>query len=360
MVEWERPVGDRVEEALAYDAATETLYVGTRSGFVLAVDGTSGENRWFHDAVGEVSSAPTFDDTRVYVGFREPGGSVALDKAAGRLLWRTVAVGWVARDPVVRQNTVLFVSDNSLLALSPRTGERLAKYDLSIPRNVELSNLSPWGEGLVASYLGDTDSGLVLVPRIRSTQSESRSLGHEAAELYVTRDESIVVHGTARTGDGTILTVLEAPPESGGVRESTGADDASGISELFQAGTRLLGLAEGSVLMSTVPPAVSAFKPTSPAELERQWRTRRYYAGLEAEAWSPSGLQAPGSVAVTGSGLEGVVGYAPVSGEILYHFELEEGAVVRGIAAGPERLYLLISTATGGQARLVALVTPGR
>jgi hypothetical protein len=269
-------------------------------------------------------------------------------------------VGWVARDPLVRDNIVLFVSDNSLLALSPRTGERLAKYDLSIPRNAELSNLSPWGEGLVASYLSDTESGLVLVPRIRSTRSESRSLGHEAGELDVTRDERIVVHGRARTGNGTILTVLEVTPESIGVRESTGADDVTDISELFQAGSRLLGLAQGSVLMSTVPPAVSAFTPTSPAGLEQQWRTRRYYAGREVKAWAPSNLQAPGSVAVTGSGLEGVVGYEPTSGEILYHFELEEGALVRGIAAGPERLYLLISTATGGQARLVALVTPGR
>ncbi len=360
VVEWERPVGDSVGEALAYDAATETLYVGTRTGYVLAVEGATGKNRWVHNAVGEVSSAPAFDDNRVYVGFREPGGAVALDKETGRLLWRTVAVGWVARDPVVMRNIVLFVSDNLLLALSPRTGERLARYDLSVPRSAELNNLAPLGEGVVASYSSDEEAGVVVVPRIRNTSTLSYALEHEVADLTVMPHGGVVVHGPEHAGEGTVLTVLEAPQGAAGVAESGKSDRADTVSKPFHEGSRLLGFADGNLLMTTAPSAVTAFTATPSEGLTRHWQTRRHNAGVEAEAWAPSGLPVSGSAAVTGRGLEGVVGYEPTSGEILYHFEIEEGAVIRGIAAGAERLYLLISTATGGQARLVALATAGR
>ncbi len=358
-MEWERPVGDSVEEALAYEAATETLYVGTRSGLVLAVDAATGENRWLHDAVGEVSSAPAFDDSRVYVGFREPGGAVALDKATGRLLWRTVAVGWVARDPVVSHNTVLFVSDANLLALSPRTGERLATYELSVPDGAELNNLNLWGDGLIASYLGRAGAGVVIVPRVRNTRSVSYSLDHEVVDLRITADEGVLVHGPAGTGDGTVLTVVE------GVEQPERSDDAPVVVDRFRSGSRLLGVVHERLLMSTVPPAVTSFSSVSPEGLTEVWRTLRYHPGERAQRWAPSGLrpaglQVSGSVAVSGRGVEGIVGYDPATGEILYHFELEEGVVVRGFAAGPERLYLLLSTATGGRATLVALSTPGR
>jgi hypothetical protein len=346
---WQFDVRDRVDGALSFDAATQTLFLGTESGIVMAVDARRGTLRWAHDAVGEVTSAPAFDGSQVYVGFREPGGAVALDKGSGRQAWRTVAVGWVARDPVVQSGGVFFVSASELLVLRPQTGERAASYRLDIPRTSTLSNLFATAEGVAAAYNSAQESGAVVVPDVHRAASTAFPLAHHVDLIVPRLPGSLLVQGPAIDGGGDVLTEIELSGGNGGRALQ------------LHAGSRLLGAVEERVLVSTVPPAIVSLDPDS---FETSWATRRYhpasraYPGPERSVTSngtPGNAPLPPSLFATGRGQEGVVGYQPDSGEIRYHYAIDEELIVRGAARSAERIFILVSSSGGGRASLVAL-----
>jgi hypothetical protein len=346
---WQLEVRDRVGATLSFDSLSETLFLGTESGVVIAVAAAGGTVRWAHDAVGEVTSAPAFDGKQVYVGFREPGGSVALEKQSGRQAWRTVAVGWVARDPVVQAGGVFFVSASELLVLRPQTGERAATYRLSIPASSSLRDLFATETGVAAGYNGAQGSGVVHVPDVRRAASTTVPLKHRADRLVPLPPASVLVHGANDSGGGDVLTSIDLG--AGEVRRAVALHRDS----------RLLGSVDEHVLISSVPPRMLALNADTFATV---WATRRYHPAVEAlrgperrvsRAGLPKGDPAPPSIAVTGRAEEGVVGYDPGTGEIRYHFAVDADLMVRGAARDDDRIFILVTNSQGGRASLMAL-----
>lgn len=351
---WELDIPEPITAPFAHDREAGRIYLGTRGGTVLAVESESGTLVWLHDAVGEVSSAPAFDDERVYVGFREPGGAVGLDTSSGRQDWRSVAVGWVARDPVFLDGAVLFISDYDLLALSPETGERYYRYELPLPLNTELTSLRRSGGSLIGSFVlpaGD-GGGLLLLRRIRSGRIERLNLGFSPDRLASAAADELYLAGPAFGATEAVLGVVDL--DSWELRESLH----------LQEGSRLLGALpprgdmSGGVALGTVPPGMLLLD-RSPGDsgLSRRWYSRRIHPGETALAWSPSGLEGGSGLVVSGRGVEGLVVYDSVSGDPLFHFPLEPELSVRFLSVGPERVYLLVSSAGGTRGRLIALAT---
>jgi hypothetical protein len=348
-VVWRFNLRDRVDRAMSYDRGANTLFVGTRAGVVLSIAGDNGSLRWGHDAVGEVSSAPRFDEGRVYVGFREPGGAVALDRRGGRQLWRTVAVGWVARDPVVTEDRVFFLSAGRLLSITTATGERAGLYNLGVPRNADLGSLIPHERGASATFnvgeAGTTSSssslrgGLLLISNPRRPVTEVLELSHGVSRVRELSKSLVAVHGPGSTGGhNSILSILDTSERT--VRHA----------EAFHGQSRLLGSGGDRVYLGGVPPAVIAL---SGERLTTQWRTRRIHAGDLAVEW-----EAAEGLAVSGTGREGLVVYGLGAGAPAAHFELSEGLRVRELIAGRRYLYALVSTPTGSRARILALDLP--
>jgi outer membrane protein assembly factor BamB len=342
-----------VGDTLSFDSLTQTLYLGTESGVVTAVAASNGTVRWAHDAVGEVTSAPAFDGKQVYVGFREPGGSVALEKRSGRQAWRTVAVGWVARDPVVQLGGVFFVSASELLVLRPQTGQRAATYRLSIPAGSSLRKLFATEVGVAAGYNGAQESGIVHVPDVRRAASTTVSLNHRVDRVVPRLPGSVLVHGASISGGGDVLTSIDL--SAGKVKRAAALHRDS----------RLLGSVDDRVFVSSVPPGVLALNADTFATA---WTARRYHSALEAlrgpeRRVSPRDLPkdepVPASIAVTGRGREGLVGYDPETGEIRYHFAIDADLIVRGAARDDDRILLLVTTPAGGRASLMALGLAG-
>ncbi len=348
---WELNLRDRVDEALSYDRGTNTLFVGTRRGVVLSIAGGDGRVRWSHDAVGEVSSAPTFDDSRVYVGFQEPGGAIGIDRRTGRQLWRTVAVGWVARDPVVRGGRVFFLSAGRLLSITTATGERAGLYNPAVPRNADLGNLQGLGDGTIASFSRDPSrgdaggngngvarGGLLRISNPRRPAFELLELSHSVVRARIPADNRIAVHGYPASRAGGILSIVDTAR----FRVHTAVP--------LHPSARLMGAAQNTVYVSAVPPAIIALSANS---LSTLWRTRRIHAGNSAVDWPDDR-----GVAVSGNGTEGVVLYDRRTGVINAHFVLPDGLQVRQLVAGRQYLYLLVSTGEGSRARILALTTP--
>jgi outer membrane protein assembly factor BamB len=66
-------------------AAQGRVYVGSRDGFLYALDAASGQPTWRYDAQGSwVVGTPAVDGDSVYVGTPDTGLLLALDKRTGR------------------------------------------------------------------------------------------------------------------------------------------------------------------------------------------------------------------------------------------------------------------------------------
>jgi outer membrane protein assembly factor BamB len=88
------------------------VYSGTSDGaFVHALDASSGEERWRIDAEGYTWSSPAVTTRGVYIG--DAGGNVwALDRVDGSVLWRFRTGGAVVSSPVVAGDVVYVGSDD--------------------------------------------------------------------------------------------------------------------------------------------------------------------------------------------------------------------------------------------------------
>lgn len=91
--------------APAVDA--DTVYATFPSGFVVALDLTSGAERWRHDLGAALLSSPAISGGVLYVGSND-GRLSALDRRTGDVVWSfKVSAAWVASSPAVSGNTVV-------------------------------------------------------------------------------------------------------------------------------------------------------------------------------------------------------------------------------------------------------------
>jgi outer membrane protein assembly factor BamB len=124
-----RSEGDVVSAPVVADGV---VYVGT-SASLLALDLASGEVRWCVPSSGGVAA---IDDDRLIVATKRAGAyAFALDRATGRLLWRTDIGGWpttLATDGV----TFIGGDDNAVVALDPASGAPLWRFKVEPPEGV--------------------------------------------------------------------------------------------------------------------------------------------------------------------------------------------------------------------------------
>ena len=122
----------------------EVLYVGSVAGFLYALDSSTGEELWRYKAneesysvsasggkvYVEVFTAPTVIDQTMYIG-TDSGHVRALDASTGDLLWEYDALGYVDLRPMVRGNVVYAVSSSNgiLHAIDSATGELIWSHD---------------------------------------------------------------------------------------------------------------------------------------------------------------------------------------------------------------------------------------
>ncbi len=107
-------------EHLAYAAGT--VFVGTSTGALWALDAKDGRRRWACE-LGASPGPAAAGGEMVYCGTAN-GEVVALGRADGRLRWRRRTGAAVLTLPLIRHGQVLVASyDNFLYAFHPQTGE---------------------------------------------------------------------------------------------------------------------------------------------------------------------------------------------------------------------------------------------
>jgi outer membrane protein assembly factor BamB len=107
-----------------------TVYIGSRDGFMYALDQETGERKWqvSHDGSWAVSSPAVLDDT-VFSGTSDGRFVHAIDVVTGEERWRYVGIGYTWSSPCLASNTV-FIGDGAgyLIALDQESGAERWRY----------------------------------------------------------------------------------------------------------------------------------------------------------------------------------------------------------------------------------------
>jgi outer membrane protein assembly factor BamB len=113
---WSRRVGRDVSYTPAL--AHNTLYVVAAKDKVVALNATSGEQRWLTDLNVDITAAPIVAGKTVLVGTKT-GAVIALHAHSGKVLWDFKTQGKITGSPVVAGDTMYVVShDGTLYAVS--------------------------------------------------------------------------------------------------------------------------------------------------------------------------------------------------------------------------------------------------
>jgi outer membrane protein assembly factor BamB len=100
-------------------------------GAVVALDATSGKERWRFTECDAVFGAPATDAARVYVGSRD-GNCYALDRATGRRVWSRFCDSAVVAGPVWAGGSLVVASSEGLVnGLDPATGDVQWQFDVA-------------------------------------------------------------------------------------------------------------------------------------------------------------------------------------------------------------------------------------
>lgn len=110
-----------------YDAATQTVVVGTNDGEILAVHGVTGKTLWRCKTGGPLRSAPIIAGTQVF-GASEDGALYALQLKTGAIIWQYRTHNLLYTTPVVDSTQVyLAATDKHLYILNRKNGVLRAK-----------------------------------------------------------------------------------------------------------------------------------------------------------------------------------------------------------------------------------------
>jgi outer membrane protein assembly factor BamB len=113
-------------------AVGDHVFIGTFSGFVHALDESTGTEAWRFECGAGVSAAPTYANGRIYFG--QQGGEDAyycLDAGSGDLLWKQ-SLGWVWGSATVADGRVFVPGiDGFANCLDAQTGAILWRYRTS-------------------------------------------------------------------------------------------------------------------------------------------------------------------------------------------------------------------------------------
>jgi eukaryotic-like serine/threonine-protein kinase len=109
---WTRRVGGEVRHtpAIAHNA----IYVTTSRGQVVALDATTGTERWRSDVSVNITAAPTVAGSAVLIG-TESGVVFGLEAHTGERLWEFKTEGKITGSPIVAGDTMYVVSHDGTL-----------------------------------------------------------------------------------------------------------------------------------------------------------------------------------------------------------------------------------------------------
>ncbi|MCA9709891.1 MAG: PQQ-binding-like beta-propeller repeat protein [Myxococcales bacterium] len=213
----------------AVDAARGSIYVGTRDGYLFALDAVEGEVQWELPMEGAVSGIPVVlpgDDPLLLVG-TDNGVLHAIGLDDRKTRWRYETPGRIRNPPVVHQGVVFFVnSRDQVYALDLRTGEWRWQYEQELQTDFTVHGHA----GL--TFLASTEEGV------------------ELGTIFACFDNGKVVALAAGSGQSLWISSV-APPEGGDFVDCDSTplvDEAEGTVYVAgqSTGVFALDLAEGS------------------------------------------------------------------------------------------------------------------
>lgn len=130
---WRLGFGERISYATQPIVAGGTVYVGTKSGSLWAVDGETGEHRRLIGNAGPILHSAAFFKGRIFCCSLD-GFVYALDAATGVLAWKFDSGFGISTAPLVMDNMIFAVNrEGTMFALEPATGRQLWRNDLGAP-----------------------------------------------------------------------------------------------------------------------------------------------------------------------------------------------------------------------------------
>ena len=130
---WSTDAGASLLSSPALNQDNSVLYVGTLGGQVVALDTAAGKVLWRFSTSGEVWGTPVFNKDVVYIGDR--GNTVfAIDAKTGKSIWKADVGTNVIGSGAIAQDGVIYATEGDPAA-SPGNGQ---VYDLSFSNGQKL------------------------------------------------------------------------------------------------------------------------------------------------------------------------------------------------------------------------------
>ena len=181
-----------------------TIYVGTKSGKMLAIDGHEGKLKWSFQSMNTIVSTPTITTYGTIIFGSWDGHVYALNSLDGTLQWKVPTHGAVSSSPVIYSETVYVGSgDGFLYALSVKDGTMLWKSNLNSGSLYSSPALSLNGEIL---YIASSKGSLFAVStRTGGDVIWSSVLGTRIESSPVVSSELELIY--IGTHDGTLFAI---------------------------------------------------------------------------------------------------------------------------------------------------------
>ncbi|HLO68356.1 MAG TPA: PQQ-binding-like beta-propeller repeat protein [Holophaga sp.] len=191
---WAFPTAQRVRSSPAVKDGT--VYVGGFDGQVYALDAATGEKRWAFDTGGGIQSSPAVWEGTVFVGSRS-ASVFALDARTGALRWRRPHPNgsWVLTSPAVAGGKVIVGSSDEqfLQALDAGTGEEVWRVSLRyrvLGSPVVAGGFVYVGTEGAYTYVLDLETGLVAGGLFGAEGPVNGSLALAGGRILVPSDDN--------------------------------------------------------------------------------------------------------------------------------------------------------------------------
>ncbi|XP_054996483.1 beta-alanine-activating enzyme isoform X2 [Sorex araneus] len=131
-VKWEQVLGDRIESSACVSKCGNLIAVGCYNGSVYVLKCSSGEKHWVFTTQDAVKSSAALDPTTglLYIGSHDQR-AYALDLYAKKCVWKSDCGGAIFSSPCVTltpHHVYLATLGGLLVAVNPATGDRLWKH----------------------------------------------------------------------------------------------------------------------------------------------------------------------------------------------------------------------------------------
>ncbi|XP_055290700.1 beta-alanine-activating enzyme isoform X3 [Moschus berezovskii] len=136
-VKWEQILGDRIESSACVSKCGNFIIVGCYNGLVYVLKSNSGEKYWMFSTEDAVKSSATMDPTTglLYIGSHDQH-AYALDIYKKKCVWKLKCGGTVFSSPclsLIPSHLYFATLGGLLLAINPATGDRVWKHSCGKP-----------------------------------------------------------------------------------------------------------------------------------------------------------------------------------------------------------------------------------